>query len=160
MTSPPQTRRISKVAMAWALKGGTLTHPARGLGPPSRENRSGKRGWGSCCGRLKGDMVTHSLEAADKALLGPPFGSFIEVVAAEIVVGLAGRQDVEGGDDDLVGDSAGGAARSAAHPDAMVFVAQVSVLGAPGGDRSGRQGGLEMGLPPAFAGAGSCARRR
>ena len=63
--------------------------------------------------------------------------AFVEVVTAEITIGLAGREDVKSGDGDLVGDGPSGAAGSATRLEAMVFVAQVGVLGARGADRGG-----------------------
>lgn len=96
-------------------------------------------------------MVAHSFEAADETQRGPVSASFVEVIATEVTVGPAGGQDLESGDDDLVGDGASGSARSAARLDAMIFVAQIGVLGAPGGDRRSVQSGLEMAV--ALAGA-------
>jgi hypothetical protein len=47
--------------------------PWRGGGMSlSRENRARRWGWGSCGGRFKGDMVTHSFEATDEALPARP----------------------------------------------------------------------------------------
>jgi hypothetical protein len=43
-------------------------------------------------------------QALDKTVLGAGLGWFIEVIAAAIVIGLAGRQNMGGGDDDLVGE--------------------------------------------------------
>jgi hypothetical protein len=85
-------------------------------------------------GWFEGDSVTEGFELGDEALLvGGAGASLVEVVAAEVGVGLAGGEKVPGDDKDGVADGDGGPSRSAAASDAVVVGRQVGVFGAGGG---------------------------
>ncbi len=87
---------------------------------------------GGCGG--DGDVVAHGFELGDESSLpGVAVSSPVEVVGAEVGVGLAGGQQVPGDDQDAVADGDGGFAWPSASADAVVVGAEVGVLGSPGG---------------------------
>src|SRR5215204_736887 len=86
-------------------------------------------------GWLQRDVVAESLELGDEAF-GVAFGvAALEVVAAEVVVGLAGGEHVPVGDQHRVFDGAERAAVSEARFQAPVLGGEVAVAGADGGQR-------------------------
>src|SRR5215217_3156444 len=88
-------------------------------------------------GWLQRDVVAESLELGDEAF-GVAFGvAALEVVAAEVVVGLAGGEHVPVGDEHGVFDGAERAAVPEVWPEAPVLGGEIAVAGADGG-----QGGL------------------
>src|SRR3954447_22903782 len=90
---------------------------------------------GSRSGWLKGDEVSEGFELGDEAL-GVAFGvAALEVVAAEVAVGLAGGEHVPVGDQHRVFDGAERAAVPEACFQASVLRREVAVAGADGGQR-------------------------
>src|SRR3954464_10102088 len=84
---------------------------------------------------LERDVVSEGLELGDEAF-GGAFGvAALEVVAAEVVVGLAGSEHVPVGDEHGVFDGAERAAVSEARFQAPVLGGEVTVAGADGGQR-------------------------
>ena len=85
-------------------------------------------------GGFEGDVVAHGFELGDEAALaGGAVAALVEVVAAEVVVGLAGGEQVPGDHEDRVADRDGGALGSAPAADLRVLGGEVGVLGAAGG---------------------------
>ena len=85
--------------------------------------------------RLQGDVVAKCLELGDESF-GDAFRvAFAEVIAAEVVVELAGCEHVPAGDQDRVFDSAEGFLVPAAGSQAGVLRGEVHVLGADRGHR-------------------------
>src|SRR5215212_3180870 len=92
---------------------------------------------GSSGGWLERDVVSEGLELGDEAL-GVAFGvAALEVVAAEVAVGLAGAEHVPVGDQHRVFDGAERAAVAEAGLEALVLGGEVAAFAA---DRS--EGGL------------------
>src|SRR3954470_13092877 len=91
---------------------------------------------GSSRGWLECDVVSEGFELGDEAL-GVAFGVALEVVAAEVVVGLAGAEHVPVGDQHRVFDGAERAAVGDAGLEALVLGGEVAAFAA---DR--RQGGF------------------
>src|SRR3954466_2146272 len=92
---------------------------------------------GSGGGWLECDVVSAGFELGDEAF-GGAFGvAALEVVAAEVVVGLAGGEHVPVGDQHRVFDGAERAAVPTARSESFVLRLEVAVAGADGG-----QGGL------------------
>src|SRR5215212_3263431 len=86
-------------------------------------------------GWLQRDVVAEGLELGDEAF-GVAFGvAALEVVAAEVVVGLAGGEHVPVGDQHRVFYGAERAAVSEARFQAPVLGGEVAVAGADGGQR-------------------------
>src|SRR5881227_3834721 len=106
---------------------------------------------GSSGGWFEGDVVSEGLELGDEAL-GRAFGvAALEVVAAEVAVGLAGGEHVPVGDQHRMLDGAERAAVSEARLEALVLRGEVAVLGADRGER----GFLERDPEPLRALAGT-----
>ena len=83
---------------------------------------------------FEGDSVAHGFELGDEAtLVGGAVASFVEVVATEVGVGLAGRQQVPGDDQDRVAHGDCGPARTASAADAVGVSAEIGVLRSAGG---------------------------
>src|SRR4051794_1841514 len=75
---------------------------------------------------------------------GGAFGvAALEVVAAEVAVGLAGAENVPGGGHDRVPDGDDGAGGAAAHAQPVIVGLQVAALGARGGVRRFTQRGAQ-----------------
>src|SRR3954454_17338874 len=90
---------------------------------------------GSSGGWLECDVVSEGFELGDEAL-GVAFGvAALEVVAAEVVVGLPGGEHVPVGDQHRVFDGAERAAVSDSGLEALVLGVQVAVAGADGAQR-------------------------
>src|SRR3954471_23892420 len=88
---------------------------------------------GSSGGWLECDVVSEGFELGDEAL-GVAFGvAALEVVAAEVMVGLAGAEHVPVGDQHRVFDSAERAAVADARLEALVLGGEVGVLAADRG---------------------------
>src|SRR5205814_1961750 len=66
----------------------------------------------SCCLRGDGDLVAHPLQAIDQVLFGAPIASLVEVASAKVLERLAGAENVEDRNGDLVCDCTRGAPRS------------------------------------------------
>src|SRR3954452_7361767 len=97
---------------------------------------------GSRSGWLKGDAGSEGFELGDESL-GVGFGvAALEVVAAEVVVGLAGGEHVPVGDQHRVLDGAERAAVPDAGPESLVLRLEVAALAAGRG-----QGGFFEGDP-------------
>lgn len=88
-------------------------------------------------GRLEGDGVAECLEVVDEAAaLAIRVASGSEVVLAQVVVALAGGEDISDGDQKAVGDGDGRLVGPATPGDLAVLGAVVAVLGTgcgPGG---------------------------
>lgn len=85
--------------------------------------------WRSGCRWGDGDVEAQGFEMGNESSLsGVAVASPIEVVAAEVGVGLAGGQQVPGNDQDAVPDSDGCFAWAASTTDAVVLGRQVGVL--------------------------------
>src|SRR3954469_9151207 len=98
---------------------------------------------GSRSGWLKGDEVSEGFELGDEAV-GVAFGvAALEVVAAEVAVGLAGGEHVPVGDQHRVFDGAERAAGSEARLEALVLRLEVAVVGADGGEGGFFEGDAE-----------------
>src|SRR5512144_2537250 len=90
---------------------------------------------GSSSGWLERDVVSEGLELGDEAL-GVAFGvAALEVVAAEVAVGLAGAEHVPVGDEHGVLDRAERASMADPGLETLVLGGQVGVFGADGGER-------------------------
>ena len=97
-------------------------------------------------------MVSERFELFDEAS-GLEFGvESGEVVAAGVVVGLAGLEHVPGGGEDGVADGDAGATVAAAGLEASVLGGEVGVVAVGGGERGFQEGGAE----PLGAFAGVC----
>jgi hypothetical protein len=98
---------------------------------------------GSSSGCLERDAVSEPFELGDEAS-GVAFGVLaLVVVAAEVAVGLAGREHVPVGDEDRVLDGAERAAVPDAGPQALVLGLQEAALGAGRGERGLGEGDRE-----------------
>src|SRR5437879_12801854 len=109
---------------------------------------------GSGSGRLEGDVVSEAFELSDEAACGAFGVAAGEVVAAEIVVELAGLEHVPAGAQDRVFDRAERAAVAATRAQPLVLGGQVGVVGAGGSQGGFGEGGVEpFGAVTGFAGA-------
>src|SRR3712207_3952319 len=79
--------------------------------------------------RDEGDVVAQVAQALDQPGRGAPARDLVEVALAEVVEGFAGGQQVERGDEQLVGDGHQRPHRAAAGAEAVVLVAGVAALG-------------------------------
>lgn len=78
--------------------------------------------WGWSGGGFEGDLVAHGFELADEAsLAGFAVAALVEVVGAEVVVDLAGGEQVPADDQDRVADRDGGTLGAAAGADLGVL---------------------------------------
>src|SRR5437763_10072242 len=121
----------------------------RGARPPDGKCRVTSSGGG-----LQGDVVSEAFELGDEPA-GGAFGvAAAEVVAAEVVVQLTGREHVPAGTEDRVFDGAERAAMAAPRPQPLVLGGEVDVVGAGGCHRRLGEGGVEpLGAVAGFAGA-------
>src|SRR2546428_636320 len=88
---------------------------------------------GSSSGWLQGDVLAEAFELVDEASDLVLRVTALVVVAAEVVVDLAGREHVPVGDEDRVFDGAERAAVADPGPEALGVGVQVAAVGAGGG---------------------------
>src|SRR5262249_20499744 len=87
---------------------------------PSRENPLGRAvprgpgGFGRSGGGAEGDMIAQAFEPTHEIAFDLLFGAAVEVIGAELGVSDLARQDLKGGDQQLMGDRVGGVAGAAA----------------------------------------------
>ena len=94
-------------------------------------------------GWLERDVVAEGFELGDESF-GGAFGvAALEVVASEVVVGLAGGEHVPVGDEHRVFDGAERAAVAEARFQSSVLGGEVAVAGADGGQRGLFEGDAE-----------------
>src|SRR5438067_1980996 len=93
--------------------------------------------------RARGSGTGAPLQAIDQVLFGAPIASLVEVASAKVLERLAGAENVEDRNGDLVCDCTRGAPRSNASSHAAILLRQIAGLGASSGDGGGVQGGLE-----------------
>src|SRR5256886_600480 len=98
---------------------------------------------GSSSGWLQGDVLAEAFELVDEASDLALRVTALVVVAAEVVVDLAGREHVPVGDEDRVFDGAERAAVADPGPEALVLGLQVAAVGAGGCERCFFEGDSE-----------------
>src|SRR5256714_10224276 len=147
--SRSQPRRSSP----WSDRGRPRETPS-GSACSRHRGADGKCRVTSSGGGLQGDVVSEAFELGDEPA-GGAFGvAAAEVVAAEVVVQLTGREHVPAGTEDRVFDGAERAAMAAPRPQPLVLGGEVDVVGAGGSHRRLGEGGVEpLGAVAGFAGA-------
>src|SRR5689334_22288836 len=99
------------------------------------------------------DLVAEAFEAVDEPAGSTFLVDAVQVVFAQVLVGLVGGKHVIDGDQDLVGDRQGGAQGAAAGLEFVVLGLPVAALGAHRGFGGADQGGLEVEVAAPASGA-------
>ena len=94
----------------------------------------------SSCRGLDLHPKSQGLRPTHQAARRADFVQRVEVATTEVAVGSAVREDVVGGDEDLVADREGGALAASSRLEAVVLVPEVAALLPHGRDRGFDQG--------------------